>query len=75
MGVVAIVLMVVVGIGVEHDLIPFRLVAIKVFDFIKITIGEHVDQFVQRGHAFDPKTRLIVGGIFELVLATATKGA
>ena len=32
------VFVVMVGIGIEHHIVPFGIVAIKVFDFIKITI-------------------------------------
>ena len=58
------VFVVMVGIGIEHHIVPFGIVAIKVFDFIKIAIGEHVQQFIQSGHAFYPKTGFVCGGIF-----------
>ena len=58
------VFVVFVGIGIEHHIVPFGIVAFKVFDFIKVAIGEHVQQLIQSGHTFHPKTGFIFSRIF-----------
>ena len=61
---IMVVFVVMVGIGIEHHIVPLGIVAIKVFDFVKVAIGEHVQQFIQSGHAFHPKTGFVFRGIF-----------